>query len=135
MREIKFRAWDKADKMMYAAMTSLHFDGIPHAATFIGALGDERTVRAENLELMQYAGLKDKNGKEIYEGDILGREEHECMDGQPVNSYLDTCQVIWHQSAWYCDFWGNENLSIDDYDSTTGEVIGNIYENPELVEA
>jgi uncharacterized phage protein (TIGR01671 family) len=85
--------------------------------------------------LMQYTGLEDKNGVPIYEGDYLSRKETERGDmGEILYSFDDICEVKWHNSAWQCDFFGNEILAIDDYDSSTGEVIGNIYENPELLQ-
>lgn len=123
MREIKFRAWDNHVKEMIYEDNILHYGVSPSRAT-------RRDNRFVIEVLMQYTGLKDKNGKEIYEGDILGREERDSFESEP---YWDTCEVKWHRSAWYADFWGNENLLMDDYYSSTGQIIGNIYENPELV--
>lgn len=116
MRDIRFRAWDKLDKkfVKYTIMT------------VEGLLG---VSRPENYELMQYTGLKDKNGKEIYEGDIL------LVDGHRY------CEVIWHKHIAGFDtryikgasnrilFEALENNQIE----TRCEVIGNIYENPELL--
>ena len=66
MREIKFRAWDKNTKIMipwdHLVKSRISF------RTFRCALVSENS---DNIELMQYTGLKDKNGIEIYEGDIL----------------------------------------------------------------
>jgi uncharacterized phage protein (TIGR01671 family) len=82
------------------------------------------------IELMQYTGLKDKNGKEIYEGDILSRKKwglggyHEDEERYLVESldyYLDSGEVDYHFGV---HLW-NEYC----------EVIGNIYENPELISA
>ena len=111
MREIKFRAWDKSGEYMVE----------PFRIQNIGAV-----LNWKDLELMQYTGLKDRNGKEVYEGDIVGVDEA-------------VCEVIWG-SCCFMIRWPStpteeevvERLSNLLY--TFGfEVIGNIYENPELV--
>jgi len=91
----------------------------------------------KNIELMQFTGLKDKNGKEIYEGDIvrydLGDREAE-LEGEE-NRY-DYAQIV---------FYNGQFLTLNHDGATLGEivcfgqknqweVIGNIYENPELIE-
>lgn len=85
MREIKFRAWDKERKAMYVAMTSMNFDGRLWSCSFIGGCGDEKTVPIEKLEIMQFTGLRDKNGlTEIYEGDII--DENGLVKGNVYES-------------------------------------------------
>ena len=85
----------------------------------------------DDIELMQYTGIKDKNGKEIYEGDILRYSfpyDRRLRHISPV-SYLDT-----QASFGIVDFYGN-NIPL--YDIPTNnyfEVIGNIYENEELLQ-
>ena len=80
--------------------------------------------------LMQYTGLKDKNGKEIYEGDILSIKIYSgdkvIVEGKTVVEFKDGCfGVIWgHDKAF---------LSLNSFFKAKFEVIGNIYENPELL--
>lgn len=80
-------------------------------------------VKTPEAILMQYTGLKDKNGKEIYESDIL-REKI----GGKVFKYA----VIWNEE---CAAFGDDDGQHfnDDIDAKKVEVIGNIYENPELL--
>lgn len=99
MREIKFRAWDAINKFMGKTFTI--FDN--------GELPSHPIV-------MQYTGLKDKNGKEIYAGDILNGR----ILGTPF-------QVQWYASQFRSGF--GLPTSYKEL-----EIIGNIYENPELVE-
>ena len=130
MKEIKFRAWDKKEKIMYNPSNVWGIDA-----------GIIAQGRGEAI-MMQYTGLKDKNGKEIYEGDILKDDvgiAEVTYDNERAGFYAwfkkpvvfpdyahgvkDTKINQIHMYAW----------STDDY-KTSAEVIGNIYENPELIE-
>lgn len=107
MREIKFRAWDAEHKKMRG-----HTDPQTIQAVIFG------NDYGGRIEIMQYTGLKDKNGKEIYEGDIAILPDRWpkfpvryidgmfCLEGTswPLHEYYEEC-----------------------------EIIGNIYENPELL--
>jgi uncharacterized phage protein (TIGR01671 family) len=77
------------------------------------------TRQIEEFELMQFTGLLDKNGKEIYEGDILAL----------VNGYCDV--VKFERSAWRWND-GHNILGVS-WNLESFEVLGNIYENPELM--
>jgi len=122
MREIKFRAWEKNHKEMLEVL---------------GIFFDVQTIKHKNLkirgntnpfndgypntnfcdiELMQFTGLLDKNGKEVYEGDIVTI----LSNGYPK-------EVKWEPR--YCGF----NIRPNRRNAKGYEVIGNIYENPELL--
>jgi uncharacterized phage protein (TIGR01671 family) len=134
MREIKFRAWDTTSKKIYS-LTEIENYPMEYLAK-----GDTPYTK-----FMQYTGLKDKNGKEIYEGDIckmliLGTEEVH----NPLKSLLHV--IEWGDSCWgfrplFPDFvheddreWrGFYRERDNDWNTDYFEVIGNIYENPELV--
>ncbi|MGJ0848286.1 YopX family protein [Tissierella praeacuta] len=81
-----------------------------------------------DLIIMQYTGLKDKNGKEIYEGDIV-----EFVDCQYESETLCVGEVIFEEFGWHFTNSITES-SLSCYDSSEVKIIGNIYENKELLE-
>lgn len=102
MREIRFRCWNKNTKKMTPSL-----------------------LEVKDIELMQYTGLKDKNGKEIYEGDVCINLELPCSESF-VCRYSNEFAMF--------EFWNEETetgLGCAAYDEL--EIIGNIYENPELI--
>jgi uncharacterized phage protein (TIGR01671 family) len=136
MRELKFRAWDKYRGEKGVMLKNHTFSSI--AATGLGYL--------EGLIWMQFTGLYDKNGKEIYEGDII--------------EFTDKWE--WYRREWASKFWFADteqtekllkeyhalptekmavsfdmsegvNFSVNDLEQGRWEVIGNIHENPELL--
>ena len=129
MREIKFRAWDKKEKLLH---TGIDWLDIGLDGKIYNMQISEGLEETERYILMQYTGLKDKNGKEIYEGDILfSKKSWYGCDMEYV--------VFWHNKE-ACFFLDNKKymefpmpLSVSNPDGC-GEVIGNIYENPELLE-
>lgn len=133
MREIKFRAWDKLNKML-VQVQDLDLIQLVDGEYFISAgLEDvgEYLRLSKEIVLMQYTGLKDKHSKEIYEGDILARragynnpEIIRKGTVEFVNGKYENCLYYPHKQRRYL------------FDSASiYEVIGNIYENPELLEA
>jgi uncharacterized phage protein (TIGR01671 family) len=110
MREIKFRAWNKwADRneMAYFNLDTCMLDTL-----------------AYNAPIMQYTGLKDKNGKEIYEGDVVNRSFPGGVEFKGTVKFYE------------CAFWidnGKQSVGLfSEIDEIT--ILGNIYENPELLE-
>ena len=119
MREIKFRAWDKHTKTMDYYQPAI-FD----------MLMQKKNCKSKTNDfiLMQFTGLKDKNGKEIYEGDIVTALD-EMIKGELKGSVR-----YYEKVGWFAiDFWGDKEEHLNFNDLINLEVIGNIYENKELL--
>lgn len=136
-RDIKFRGWDSVNEVMLP-VESINFR---EGYVSLNEGDNSLTDTLEMIELMQYTGLKDKNGKEIYEGDIvkliplnserlkeLGRKWYEHLKVE-WGAYSDG-EYVTNVETWMIDI---NPLSEELLDETV-EVIGNIYENPELLE-
>lgn len=119
MREIKFRAWDKELEKMHYDVEHTYDDWKTSCASFGAILED-----TERFNVMQYAGLKDKNGKEIYEEDIL----------RFSNGNIG--KVFWSnlRSGFDVAFNGAIPEELDVRLAGSSEIIGNIYENKELLD-
>ncbi|MEN6567168.1 MAG: YopX family protein [Veillonellales bacterium] len=144
-RQIKFRAWDKKNKKMFAV----------HELSFVeenGKVGNVKLIRGyssvgctefegrdmfggyniKRFELMQYTGLLDKNGKEIFEGDIFRIPEsvypnrHYQIKWCNNNACFGSIGEISGESVGFNIDYGTCNKEI--------EIIGNIHSNPELME-
>ena len=118
-----FRAWNKLASRMYI-VNGLHFDrGMVQYANNDNAI---RFIKLENIILMQSTGLHDKNGKEVFVGDII-----KCTRGCPHEVYLEKeygGTYVGGMPAIYLK-------GIREGYAWTGaeEILGNIYENPELL--
>ena len=127
MREIKFRAWDKRDhKIIQVSALSLD----PQNGWSNGVCGLHIGLAETDYNLMQYTGLKDKNGVEIYGGDLI------TPAGLPPTDF--SIKLVEFNSGWYGykTIVGEWNILADTAHEgrmSVWEVIGNMYENPELV--
>jgi uncharacterized phage protein (TIGR01671 family) len=137
MREIKFRVWLK-DKQVMEKVRSIEWAGIAVSSGFIkniDTISDRYYSKdyngIENYIIMQYTGLKDANGKEIYEGDIV-----------KITNFIDMktiYEIIWNEEV--ASFEYKDGPYINEYgDIIPGihypnecTVVGNICENPELL--
>ena len=109
-REIKFRAWDKKQKCYFTNLQRQYF------FKKVIELFNKATGR---FVVEQYTGLKDKNGKEIYDGDIV-----KC-------GFVYEVAWLEKDGGWFC-FRDNDTVYTPLYHLKC-EVIGNIHENPELL--
>lgn len=150
MRDIRFRAWDKESKTMITPIMGiglLNFWGRVYEESY-SPEGLHGQLIDRGWLLMQFTGLKDKNGKEIYEGDIvkiLVRDWAGC-DGchespqEHMESIANRLVVAFHKGEFvmskYSKKYDQTYYQRFDYGGVKDifEVIGNIYENPELIE-
>ena len=156
MREIKFRAWDKEQNQM-VSVSDVNLTPYCLMLSLEGNLFDEAYDREDDgivndkFILMQFTGLHDKNGTPIYEGDIIiwgdkgAREKGTALhvtvefksgcfgifDGKRFHEFYHYCADKWDDSEITYDMWGE--LPIEKYFRACFEVIGNIYENKELI--
>lgn len=132
MRDIKFRAYIKdTNKRVPSEINKIVEVKSLHLGSRKAIIGYSKSssnygnysISFDDIELMQYTGLHDKNGEEIYEGDIV------YVASEDENAFIlwdeETARFIIHFDGWIADF--------DNYYGKELEVIGNIYNNPELL--
>ena len=130
-RKIKFRAWDKIWKKMY--------ENVAEFDLFRGVSGLQipNDGKGSHLEFMQYTGLHDKNGKEIYEGDILKDDVGDILEVKFGKLPLDKSgDCVCTYEAFYCKSYGQLGKTYMHECQEIGnwmEIISNIYENPDLL--
>lgn len=128
MREIKFRGRDEHGEWHYGAFMGVFYDGVVAPIEYANIYDDGMATRVLPDTVGQFTGLKDSSGKEIYEGDILSLREGsdemiKVIDFYAAITELDLSEMM--------------NLRRLDYYFERGEVrvIGNVHDNPELLEA
>ena len=121
MREIKFRAWDKENEKMMK-VSSLHLE---NKEISVKENGTFRLFRMQDL--MQYTGLNDKNGKEIYENDLISCNKHKNI----VVFFEDGCFKVKYLRNSTTTITCTLNSFLEKYKC---KISGNIYEHPELLE-
>ena len=119
-REIKFRAWDIEQKRMSLPFVLSDFclkwqDGDIDMPIEFG-------VSKNRIVIQQYTGLKDKNGKEIYEGDIISGEFY---DTEYHHSETIKAEVVFNNGAF--------NIAHSEWHKPSLRIVGNVMENPELI--
>lgn len=135
-RKIAFRAWDKSRERMITEIKKLQWwpTGLyvnSGMGSVEGNVPDENTVGAGYMRmvLMQFTGLLDKNGKEIYEGDLLsyfgGSQVVAVEWNKDLGAWCAMLQTAGGETRPGLEIIGNH---------PTSEVIGNIHENPELLQ-
>jgi uncharacterized phage protein (TIGR01671 family) len=127
MREIKFRAWHKHFKQMSNTIMTLGdaYFGFPNRTEL------RYWLHATDMEVMQFTGLKDKNGKEIWEGDVIHFNGWDFLIKFGLDESIATTGFFYIRKAKDVETTAECKGGIDFL--AGGEVIGNIYENPELL--
>lgn len=122
MRELKFRAWEKSSKTMVYDVQEAGRKWI------IGESACEsfqEVLDSWEYEVMQFTGLYDRNGREIYEGDVL------------KNDYGDLWVVVWNGTGFRLALFGDSKgiYSANEYYFSSCEVIGNIFQDGDLLDS
>lgn len=116
MREIKFRAWNGEEVILHDSLYEFQRQNLSKK-------------EFDKYTYLQFTGLLDKNGKEIYEGDVV-RYENAGYDPSEGETPWEIGTVVFKNLAWMVD---SDDYMLGDFSLTDLEVVGNIYENLELL--
>ena len=138
MRNIKFRAWNEDIKEMVYNIIPINNKEYITIEDWDDGWDTGTSVEYFYFPVMQYTGLQDKNGKDIYEGDIIEQDYDDKLKNINYRRY----QVVWYNEKGRFDL--SYSLDNDDifgcgldkewFKDRNTRIIGNIYENPELLE-
>ena len=139
-REIKFRVWDKKRKEMSCGDWNITFNCKSHDYP-VTIHGIDRDNKEDfDFEIQQFTGLKDKNGKEIYEGDLIKTDPNHIAILLKANDCVEySCgEIMFSNEAWkigQCKIGASYlgDYAMCDCCPSAIEIIGNIFENPELI--
>ena len=124
MKKIKFRAWDKKNKQIAEVLA---IDYLANEV-MLDHFGEIYFLKFEHVELLQYTGVKDKNGTEIYEGDILKGDCTYLAAKNDENDFMINSKIVFEKGKYTCQGFDIDTIASD------VDVIGNIYENPKRLE-
>ena len=128
-REIKFRAWDRTSGIMRDDIASIEYGSTGKVVQINVVSGADILFPEKEAALMQYTGLKDKNGVEIYEGDVILTADD--LRKQAVGNWKPKMRVVeWTDNKEY-----KTGFNLGRAQDGKCEVIGNVYENRELLDA
>lgn len=122
MREIKFRIWDKKNKIFIYEWDASHKRLTISLVGLVYHGGYDDVLPENDYVVQQYTTLKDKNGKDIYEGDIV---RGEFFDEEYRHVEIIEHEVVFHGGAF--------NIASSNWHKPTLEIVGNIFENKKLL--
>lgn len=128
----KFRAWDSAKKEMFKDTFAITESGQVVVVEQEDVVCPPDYVFVDHLVIMQSTGLKDKNGKEIFEGDIIQTSAFACIVGFGEYTYIGDRNTLETEIGFYLSFLNIKPATyapFDKYYWDNCEVIGNIHEN------
>lgn len=136
MREILFRIYDKvSERMIYSCDCDEELQGKREFMPFMFPIGFSNYNTNDFSEMMQFTGLTDKSGKKIFDGDIIRFRGFSADPFNALGCAISTGKVIWYEKRFgfyingLCETWGCDLNRANNI-----EVIGNVFDNPELLD-